>query len=430
MNFGNNIDGQAQTEMELVYPDGNQIVLTQGRVNYAESKLVEIVGQAAVYKHQMTTINPSIVDSILKASMTSGEPLFRFRLGFGNPEKTEWLPWQLHTIVGYAAMLVSLNNQSGHTVEIETSDRLYVMSAQNRTVARRGTVSEIVTAIAEHHGLEHVIEPTQGSLLLIQSFVDDTDFIRNRLVPRAINARNRGNFLFFIRDNVLHFHTPDYETTIKEMVYYQSTATRLSQVDNSQRLFDHGNAGTVVVVYDPYTGASQQVFSNPDNTLKLADGIYNIPSTYVKPLTFTLGENRTAEPAFIGQNVYANGRAGTFELVLRATKIVDIRLGDMIRVIINPREGTATVWSGVYVVTRVVYDINKGAVSALVQLTRGEITQEKASNAVQDANRQLVPGDDAPGQPLNLQEAQSSSKTKGAGKPSSAGLFVTVESPD
>lgn len=430
MTIGGNIDGQALTEMEMVYPNGKAIQLTRGSVNYAGSTLVESVYEASVYKHQYVTMNPSVVDKILKACMTTGEPLFRFRLGFGNPDRASWLPWQSHSIVGYAALLQSLNQQSGHGLEIETSDALYVMTAQSKTVARRGTVAEIVTQIAVQQGLDYVVEPTLGSFLMIQSFENDVDFVRRRLVPRALNAKNRGGYFFFIRDNVLHFHTPDYQTSVKEIVYYQSTGSRLSQVDNSQRLFGIGNAGVCSVVYDPYSGAAREISANPENALKLADGIYQLPRSYTKQLRFTLGENRSGEALAIAQTVYESARLNTFELVLSVAKIVDIRAGDILRVIINPREGTATVWSGFYIVTRIVYTVNRGEVNAVCTLVRGEIQKDPLNNSIQSSDDTLVPLDDAPGQPLSLQEVQSSTKTKGAGSQTATGHLVVVADPN
>ncbi|MBO8546959.1 hypothetical protein INP43_13545, partial [Staphylococcus aureus] len=72
-----------------------------------------------------------------------------------------------------------------------------------------------------------VVEPTDGKFLLVQNFSDDSAFIVQRLLHRAINLQGRGGYFCFIQDNVLHFHTLDYQAAVKQLDFYGAYGSSL-----------------------------------------------------------------------------------------------------------------------------------------------------------------------------------------------------------
>jgi hypothetical protein len=426
------LDGQAVTNFEIVLPQQPTLPLTSGIVTYLGSDLIEDVFGRKEYRHKFSTLIPEFVNDILRTTMASGTPAFRFRLGLGNPQQTQWLPWQEHVIVHYGAIVEGISKQAGHTLEITTSDALFKIGRANKTVAHKGSISSIVATIAQQNQLQAVIEETSGQYLFVQNFIDDVQFIRERLVRRAVNLKGRGNFLFYILDNVLHFHSPDYQTSVKEVQYYQQPGSDLVQVDRSQQGWDEGIAGTRVVVYDPLTGETREVVSDPSRSLRYAKGIYQLDSVVggQRNIFYHLGANRPDEAKVIGQNTYEHARLNTFELNVDFDKNISIRTGDIINLVVTQQSQKTSPWSGLYLVAGTVYTIANNAVVMKLILRRGEIQPDLSNVVTQVANRQLVPQAQAQGQDINLAEAQSSILTKGAGDQQSDSNFSKIQNPN
>jgi hypothetical protein len=426
------LDGQAVTNFELNLPQQPTLPLTSGIVTYLGSDLVEDVFGRKEYRHKFSTLIPEFVNDILRTAMASGSPTFRFRLGLGNPQQTFWLPWQDHFVVHYGAIVEGISKQAGHTLEITTSDALFNIARANKTVAHKGTISSIVAAIADENQIEAVIEETSGQYLFVQNFIDDATFIRDRLVRRSVNAKGRGNYLFFIIDNVLHFHSPDYQTAVKEIQYYQEPGSNLIQVDRSQQLWDEGVSGTRIIVYDPLTGETRETLSDPSRALRYAKGIYQLSAVKggERNIFYHLGANRPDEAKAIGQNTYEHARLNTFELNVDFDKNISTRTGDIVNLVVTPQSQKTSPWSGFYLVAGTVYTIKNNAVVMKLILRRGEIQPDLSNVVTQAANRQLVPQAEAPGQDINLAEAQSSILTKGAGDQQSDSNFSKIQNPN
>jgi hypothetical protein len=426
------VEGQAVVSFELNLPQQPTLPLTDGLVTYTGSELVEDVFGKKEYRHRFSTLIPEFVNDILRTAMASGTPTFRFRLGLGNPKQTIWLPWQDHFIVHYGAVAEGISKQSGHSLEITTSDAFFKIARVNKTAAHKGTISSIVQALADENKLEAVIEPTSGEFLYVQNFVDDVKFIRERLVRRAVNEKGRGNYLFFILDNVLHFHSPDYQTSVKELQYFQQPGSLLVLSDRSQQLWDDGVSGTRLIVYDPLTGETKEHLSDPTKALRYAKGIYQLDSVKGSELNlfYHLGANRPEEAKAIGQNTYEHARLNTFELNVDFDKNISIRTGDIVSLIVTQQSQKTSPWSGLYLVTGTMYTIVQNAVTLKLLLRRGEIQPDLNNVVTQVANQQLVPQAEAPGQDLNIGDAQSSALTKGAGSQQSDDNFSTVRNPN
>jgi hypothetical protein len=186
----------------------------------------------------------------------------------------------------------------------------------------------------------------------VQSFEDCAYFIRKRMVARARNDKGRGNYLFFFKDGALHFHSPDYQSEVQKVLYYQANASALAQMDNSQRLLDDGNAGTVMTLYTiPTRPRPWSRGMIPRKSLKYADSIYNIAAIPGVALNMFhhVGPGIPEEGQIIGQNVYEHARGNTFNLILEVDKTIQIPHGDFINLVVTPSDkrlhrGPATTW--------------------------------------------------------------------------------------
>jgi hypothetical protein len=425
--------GQAVVEYELIIPNKRPVVLNASNVVHVESTLEDNIYGITTYRHRLRTLNTDFVDIDVKEAMASSNPRLRFRLGVGVPDTMFWLPWQDHIVHGYTAVLESLNEQSGHTVEFVTMDFMYLLSRSIQTTARKGTISKIVTDIVSEFGLkQQVIEPTTGVGAYIQTFEDGAHFVRKRMAGRARNDKGRGNFLFYFKDGAIHFHSPDYQSQVHNVTYYQANASALAQIDNSQRGLSNGNAGTTTIVYDPYTAKTVVAGSDPTRALKYADSIYNledVPGGDV-PVFHHAGPGIPEEGQIMGQNIYEHARGNTFNLILEVDKTIQIRHGDFINLIIQPSDKKSSTWSGYYLVTAAKHIIQKNAVRSAYTLARGEIKKSLVNLTNVRAQDILVIEQEAPGQPLNIGEIKSSQRTKGAVNLVADGrLFSTVQSP-
>lgn len=421
------VEGQAVVEFQITLPDQPALPLTSANVTYRESSMLEDVYGKKEYRHVFSIPYPEFVNDVLRTAMFSGTPAFRSRLGLGQPGKMQWLPWQEHYIVHYSAVIEGY----GHRLEITTSDALFKMGRSNKTAARKGKISDMVAQIAEENSVDYVIEPTKGDFLYIQNFVDDTWFISNRLLNRAINAKGRGNFVFYVLDNVLHFHTPDFQTTVKTVEYYHQPTALLAQVDRSQQLWDEGISGTRLVLHNPLTGKSQEVANDPSSALRLAKGIYDLTSVTSgkRNVVYHQSANRQEEAEAYAQNIYEQARMNTFEVNVDIEKNIGIRTGDIINLVVNQRPEKTTAWSGYYFVTGVVYTIVGNAITMKLILRRGEIAPDPKNVVTQAANLQLVPQNEAPGQDLNVAEAKNSLLTSGQTAQQSGVTYLSLSDP-
>lgn len=428
-----NNEGQSHTEFELTVPDAKPVVLSAGLVTYLGSLLVETVEGPDTYTHRFTTLTTDFLEKYVKNAMAEGTPRLRFRHGVGDHDKIFWLPWQTHVITGTGGGLQGLADTSGHLLELDTACDLFLLDRGNKTIARKGKISAIVQQIAEENKIANtIIEPTITEILMIQSYDTDQQFIRKRLLRRAANSKGRGNYLFFMHDDILHFHTPDYHTALKEIFYHQSPSSSLAQIDESQNLFDDGVSGTRLVAYDPYSGTAKETVSDPGRALRLANSIYQLKNVKgaERTIFYHVVNNREEEALNLGQNTYEHARTGTFRVKLGLRKIIGIRAGDFLRLTVTTAAQKASPWSGFYLVEQVEHSIVKNAIDSMYTLKRGELQNIRRGNITVDNNMALTSEQEAPGHDLNLKEAQSSDMTKGAGRSSTGAIFSTTQDPN
>ncbi len=424
-----NPQAKALFQMELRTTAEKTLPFTETIVQHLKSILRESAVKTVFCTHEFVTTQVDTVDKVLKALMTDGNPNVRYRVGLSTPTSEFWLPWQEHQIVHYAAMVRGMGQNAGHAFEITTADSIYTLNRPSRTANRQGTISAIVEQIAKDADLESVVEPTKEKYAYIQVNQSDVEFIRERLVNRAVNDKGRGQYYLYTKDNVLHFHSPDYQSTLRQISYYDAPHLGLMQIDRSQQLWDLAAAGTRMIVYDPYTGKSQELVSDPEKYLRMADGIYRLDRVKdgKQTLLFHLGQNQPSEASAIAQNIYSFGRSVTFESTINVAKSITVRLGDLLQFVLAAVPEKASPWSGYYFVSGIMRTVEKETMRTVYTLQRGETTRDQTTVTQTNDLQQLEPETTAPGQDINPATTQNSALTTGAGKQESSTVYVTVE---
>lgn len=420
--------------MELKLPNNKFLPFNDVSVVHVISTITESVKGISTHELIVRAPTTDYVDSIIRFVQSLGTPRVRYRIGVGLPGNMSFLPWQEHIITDISAAIEGVGPTAGHFIRMNLKDILFTMSRTTKVAARRGAVSSIVQQIASENGIvDAVIEPTVGDGLWIQNFNDDEDFVRKRMVQRAINNKGRGCYNFYVRDNVLHFHSPDYQAQLKELVYYQTNNIGLTQLDESQNMLEFGASNVRVVTFDPYTATMTELPSDPAKALRLGNVITPLTNVAGADLNypFHLSTNTAQEAQNIAQALYENARMQTLGLKLDIARSIFLRVGDLVQVTISPSSSKNSVWSGVYFVTNAAYRIESGTMISVFVVKRGEYqTSNLAPASVTILGENLVINNQqAPGQSLNLKLAESSQLTHGSGKSGSTSIFVDTQNP-
>jgi len=408
--------------------ESNDSLTSVDRLLHVSSMLSESVYTAAVYEHEFSSIDPAFASRDLRLASSVLTPRVHFRMGY-NESDVYWYPWQEHVLLAHSASPSGPEGVSGHLIAFSSVDRSYEMDRGNSTAARRGKISDIVADLAEENGIDNVvIEPTSGEGVFIQSYTSNAQFIRERLLPRAMNAKGAGGYFFFFKDGALHFHTLDYQAAVKSFDYYGQNGINLAITDRTQTLFNNGVAGTNYITCDPYTGQVKEIESSPSLAPKMAEVLYptaGVPNGALNRL-YHLGQNSPSEANALAQYRYVMARLRSFEVLLTFNGMTDIRIGDVVQLNVGQQASISAPVSGLYYVTEARYSIREKQIMTSVTLNRGETSRITNDTAVIVGGDQLVPALTAPGTPVNLSELDSSTVTKGPESRTSRTVVVPV----
>jgi hypothetical protein len=245
-----------------------------------------------------------------------------------------------------------------------------------------------------------------------------------------VRPDGRGGYFFFIKDNVLHFHTPDYQAGVWAVSYYDVPGTALKISDTSQEpaRWSAGVEGARLVTYDPATGHAAEVNSNPAQALRFADYLYQFQNIAngQKIVPFHVSYNPPQESRAMAQFYYQRARQGVFRCSVSLAKTIMIRHGDLLNLSIVQQPGAASSQSGLYYVTGACHIVKKQVIDSTYTLERGEFRGVDQSTAVQNTQGRLVPASTAPGVLPNLGAVRASNLTAGAGQQSSATTYTAV----
>jgi len=430
-----NVEGRAVVDVELRLPNNKFVPFSSLSVIHVKSVIEESVKGTSTHELFVRAPTTDYVDSVIRAAQSQGSPFVRYRIGIGLPGQMSYLPWQDMILPDFSAPIEGVGKTAGHFVRMMLKDNLFTFSRATKTAARRGLVSDVVKQIASENQIANtVIEPTVGQGLWIQSFVDDVDFIRTRMVPRAINAKGRGAYNFYFQDGALHFHTPDYQAQLKDLVYYQVDNFGLTQLDETQNMLEFGASNVRVVTYDPYTATFGEIVSDPTKSLRLGNVLTPVASVQGAELNypFHLSTNTAQEASNLAQAIYDNARMQTLGLKIDIARSIFLRVGDLVQVTISPSQSKNSVWSGVYFVTNACYTIESGTLISNFVVKRGEFQTDSMSPAQVNilGDNLVLNNQQAPGQPLNVKGVESSVLTHGAGQAGYTSIFVQTQDPN
>ena len=422
---------EAVAVLQLVVNRPNQqSQVTSDSVILSRAVLEESTDGLCCHKYVLRCATRQYVDSLLKTIFSSGNPTVQARLGLGNPAgQMDWLPWQNHIALSYHSVKQGAGSGTGWLLSLTSCDQLSSIARFKKTISRKGTVSQIVQAVAQEYRLQSVVEDTAPGTpwLYIQSNESDVEFVRTRMIPRAANAKGHGNYKFFCKDNALHFHTLDYQASLKQFHYVGSETTKLTQADNSQETAQEGASGVRVLTHDPYTGTPSEVLSDPESVLKLSTSINQTAEAIGAQcnIPYHLSQNGLEEARVIANNQAEQAKTKNFRLQLVIPKSLYFRIGDLINLVISSSSGNSSPWSGIYYVHSLRSLFTLGSLTSLVILERGEYFDNSSASTEDESGNSE--SDEAPGQMPNAATVNSSSLTRGSATSSSSGVLSNVE---
>lgn len=348
------------------------------------SKIFETTDGISTATHILQSNNVAYFDNMLREISAKGTPRIAFRIGYITNGNSQCQPLQTHILVDHKSIPQGVD--SGHFIQLRTADPQFELRRSNRVKSHKGDVSTIVKNIAKENNLKAVVEQAKGGVSgdptetvgLIQSYESDASFIRNRLLPRAVSLNGIGNYKFFFRDGVLHFHTVDFSTSSKNITLFsQDGISDVLQMDNTQMMILDGSAGTRALIYSPLDGRLSEFKSNPESVLNFAKFKQDLEANpeLTVPLFYHTNESwQKTDMENMTQSMFSKAYAGMFKLRMRLPNAPDTRAGDILDINITTNEARTSTWSGKYFVTDVKHVIAGGAIMSEFTLERGEFT--------------------------------------------------------
>lgn len=334
------------------------------------------------------------IERLIRGLNQDGTPDLKIRLGVKQQGKVVWQSWQEHVVLSFSATPLGIGKAEAE-LRLDSMDRLWKLRRQTKTKARRGTVSQLVDTIAVENGFtQRVIEPTRERGTWVQ-YSSDLEFVVERLIPRASSATGAGNYRLYVRDNVLHFHSPDYMPVLRKFDYTRSgRGVSIVFSDESQQLLTMGVGGVDVYTHDPYSGKSGVERATPESTLKygkFSPDLRQFSHTFYTSYHPSAANLEIPESRLIAQHLYDCAHSQVYTLVVSTSRTLNLKVNDMLRIDVNHTDSHRSSWSGWWTVTAVKHLVESGTVNSTFVLKRGEL----------DSN--LDRGQrEAPGRPLRL----------------------------
>lgn len=427
-------EGVALVDIVLVVSNNQTVPFLGTNVAFVKAELTEVARGISRAIFTVESATSDYVDNLLRDVSGGMTPRLRWRIGFGSPSsQVQWQGYQDYIITKYGASREGLGQQTGYLTKLQAADTLWEISRFMRTIPRKGKISDIVQQIADSYDLATVIEPTSTTGSYIQSYENDYDFIMRRMLPRAVNASGSSNYQFFVRDGTLHFHTIDYQASVKEFSYYDSPGMKLIQLDSVQDHIPLGTSGVRTIVYDPYSGDSATILSDPANTLRLANTSPGVETLSAARLNIpaTLGPNRLQDAQAINSSAFEQGSIQNYGLQLTIPKTIFFRANDLVSVVVQPRSSATPPWNGLYQVWRVTSLVDKSTITSTVDFYRGEYATAGASFApLAQLGESVVQANNvAGGHDPNLAAVATSVLTTGAGNTVSNNQILDTQDP-
>lgn len=382
------LDHIKQANISIEFNSGKeQLSIDRNGATHIKTVIEESIDSPSMHTHILSLNNPHYIDSILGRLSASGYPRITSKINLLSSVGSITQPTQDHVVVGYSSEEKGLGNDSGNNVSLVTSDVRYAMQGSKKTRSLSGKISDIMQSIAEEYGIKYVIEPTQETFNFIQSNQDDYTFIRLKLLPRSRNSKSKGAYMFYVSDNILHYHTIDYNVALHTISYYQENTGSLIRRDLSQEEARRGGSITTITVHNPYSGTSQQVVSKPENAVRLGNVVPNLnPINHNRSLKYHLNTNNPIEINHISNYHYEIARMSSFVLEYTTCRGIVGSIGNMINIIIAPGSKAPSEWSGIYQIFRIRRILENQSLYSTYYLRRGE-WQQDSRNSIQIVNQ-------------------------------------------
>lgn len=352
----------------------------------------------------LKTFDINFVDTYLRNLTAAANPKLQYRVVSGSPGNQSYSPWGTFLVTNYRAVLDGVASTASHLVKLVAYDSLLMASRFKKTVARQGLISDIVQQICgENNFNKTVIEPTVGNGIYIQSYSDDSNFLRMRMVQRALNQQQHGNFHCYFQDDTFHFHSPSYQAALKNLNIFEIGISDKVEADLTQTLIPDGISGVRVVSSDPSTGNLAETVTDFSNMLKFGNSMNLLQnlSGAQKIINYHVSDNRTGELTAIAQSIAEAARTAGLRFELGVSQIPFIRPGNILNLIVSTGPGKSSPWAGLYLVIGAIHHIENGSATSLLTLSRGEFqiagtsqqNMPQNSNTAVTTNSATAPGD-------------------------------------
>lgn len=188
-------------------------------INLQRFMLEETLASKAV-QHVMHFYDPE--GAFLSERLLRGDVEVGFQFGWSG-QNAPRSKSQIARVIGHT---VKATGKGSHVFIQAADDSLRINRGVKNRAFRNMRVSDMVTQIANEHGLTPVVEATKGILTLRQYWVSDIQYIRWYLLQRAVSsATGRGDYDFYIKDGTeLHFHPADYSKKIYRRYQFGGTS--------------------------------------------------------------------------------------------------------------------------------------------------------------------------------------------------------------
>ena len=359
--------------------------------------------------HTLKLASRPLFDTLVMPELL-GNRTVTFRLGTSTGDQITWKSPEVHRILSCAvAQTGTTDTDNGIAVVLTTADALAFTDMETRTLARQGTLSDILTRITEDYKFSSlVVEPSAHEHSLLQSYCSDYEFMTKRLVTRAINKQQQSNYFLFVEGASLHFHTPGYSAEVWTCDTTAALAPTCNYLDNVVAAQSYGASGYEIIVYDALDGQSTSLRAQPDSARRFGSRKFKFVGTVVNPVH--VGQNQASSEYAKAQREYEFARLQAFAQTLTVKGEPGLKIGDLV-MLTAATEST----SGMY------------AVSGLYSVLDGEQLVTAARLSRGEASGQI--GDSAQGKPVSASTAESGqvARATGSSRTSSGGYAVSVQ---
>lgn len=387
--------------VDLVRADGTSLL---AGATHISSKIISGFDKWTSCRHVFVFQDRTYLDTVIVPLLRQSEPTVNFRLGVMTTTGPQWKMPETHAVTWYETRPES--NAGSYTLLLETADFLWTMDHPPKTAARVGTVAAIVAAIAAENNIQAIVAPTTQVLSMVQSFQPDTEFILERLTPRAISSKNQADFRLQMKRSKLVYGPIDFtdrQAAIHVVdVNNNKIVTDVQEEDRSHLALPEGAGGVRAVVANPYGANNQSVLSVPDAALNLGafDNVQP-PSFGYYSIPVTLGDD-TSEATAVAQNRYEQEHAELYRVKFTTINVLDLEIGDYVQLVSADASFNTGASSGTsggmssYFITSLESIIDRGSMLTAVIAARGQLsyvaaTQQEWVGGIPSTPEQLSP---------------------------------------